>query len=355
MNIFLTGGTGFLGAYLLYELLQTDHAIKALRRPESDLTHLRLVFHFLASQNGRPPEEADADLEAIHWIEGELLDTKGIREALHDVDAIYHTAAYVSFDRQEREIIMDTNLHGTTNMVNLALECEVPYFYHVSSVAALQQQPGKPVDEEIHDFPKSFPTTYAESKFRAEREVWRGFAEGLSGFIVNPGVILGPGTFDRGANLIFKKILQGLRFYPLGSSAYVDARDVAQMMLKLQDQPQSYQNRFLLVDKTLPVREVLTQIACLFGLKPPTIPANPTLSLLLGYWEEFQSRLIGKRPLITPELARLSNRQVAYDNSKIKGYLDMDFRPVEDTIALTCNFIQQQGLNEPYRKLTPTL
>ncbi len=352
MNIFLTGGTGFLGAYLLYELLQTDHAIKALKRPGSDLTHLTLVFHFLAAQQNRSAAEADADLQAIHWVEGELLDTKCIRDALHDVDAIYHAAAYISFDRMERETIMDTNLHGTTTLVNLALECGVPYFYHVSSVATLQKKPGKPVDEELEDFPKTFPTTYAESKFRAEREVWRGFAEGLKGFIVNPGVILGPGSLERGAGLLFKRVLKGLKFYPPGTGAYVDARDVAEAMLKLQDQPERYQNRFILVDKTLPVQQVLTQIARLFDLAPPSIQANQSLSLMLGYLEEWQSRLLGKPPLITPELARISNIQTAYDNSRIKEHLSFTFRPVEDTIALTCRFIKAQGLYRPYRKLT---
>lgn len=352
MNIFVTGGTGFLGAYLLYELLQTDHAVKALKRPDSDLTHLRLVFRFLAGQQNRPPEEAEADLQAIHWVEGELLDTKCIRDALNDVDAIYHAAAYVSFDRRQREAIMDTNFHGTMNMVNLALDCGVTYFYHISSVAALQQKPGAQVNEQMDDFPREFTTTYAESKFRGEREVWRGFAEGLQGFIVNPGVILGPGSLDRGAGIIFQQVLKGLRFYPKGSGAYVDARDVVKAMLWIQDQPGSYQHRFILVDKTLPVRQVLTQIARLFNLKPPNLEANPALSLILGYLEEFRCRLTNDEPLITPELARLSNRSVKYDNTKIHEHLSFfSFRPVEDAIAQTCEFIQTHELHKPYLKL----
>lgn len=351
MNIFVTGGTGFLGAYLLYELLQTSHAIKALKRPNSDLSHLRLVFRFMAAQHQRAPEEADDDLQAIQWIEGELLDTKCIRDALQDVDAIYHAAAYVSFDRRQREAIMDTNLHGTTNMVNLAIECGVSYFYHVSSVAALQRRPGQRVDEQLEDFPKEFPTTYAESKFRGEREVWRGFAEGLQGYIVNPGVILGPGSLSRGAGLIFKQVLKGLRFYPRGSGAYVDARDVVKVMLALQDQPESYRNRFVLVDKTLPVRQVLSQIAEAFGLKPPTIPASTNMSMLLGYLEEWRSQLTGHEPLITPELARLGSETYYYDTSKVREHLNTSFRAVEESIATTCAFIQAHDLHKPYLKL----
>ena len=348
MNIFVTGGTGFLGAYLLYELLQTPHAIKALKRPNSNLTHLRLVFRFLATQSHRPPEEAEADLQAIDWVEGELLDTKCIRDALIDVDAVYHAAAYVSFDRQERETIMDTNLHGTTNMVNLAIECGVTYFYHVSSVAALQQKPGQLVEEQLEEFPREFPTTYAESKFRGEREVWRGFAEGLQGFIVNPGVILGPGSLERGAGLIFKQVLKGLRFYPQGGGAYVDARDVVRAMLALQDQPASYRNRFILVDKTLPVRQVLSQIAEAFGLTTPRIPASAGMSRLLGYIEEWRSYFTGRPPLITPELAELSSSTFYYDTSKIEEHLDFSFQPVEDTISTTCHFIEEHDLHKLY-------
>lgn len=348
MNIFVTGGTGFLGAYLLYELLQTDHAIKALKRPSSDLSHLQLVFRFLASQQQRSPEEAEADLQAIHWVEGELLDTKLIRDALTNVDAIYHAAAYVSFDRRQRETIMDTNLHGTTNIVNLALECGVSYFYHVSSVAALQQKPGKLVDEQLEDFPQEFPTTYAESKFRGEREVWRGFAEGLQGYIVNPGVILGPGSLERGAGLIFQQVLKGLRFYPKGGGAYVDARDVVSAMLRLQDQPESYRNRFILVDKTVPVRQVLTHIADAFGLRPPRIPASASVSKLLGHLEEWRSYLTGQPPRITPELAELSSSTFYYDTTKIREHLNFSFQAIEETIATTCHFIQAHELHKPY-------
>ena len=47
-------------------------------------------------------------------------------------------------------------------------------------------------------------------------EVWRGIQEGVPSVIVKPGVILGPGYFDSGSGLLFKRVYKGLKYYTSG-------------------------------------------------------------------------------------------------------------------------------------------
>ncbi len=348
MHHLVTGGTGFLGAYLLYYLLGEGKSVKALKRANSDLTHLNLVFEWLGEKDELSSGEINHRIEAIEWVEADLLDTERLIAALSEVESIYHSAAKVSFDPGERESVITTNVDGTANLVNLALETGVPYFYHISSVSSLNRQANQWVDEQMGQFPKSFPTIYAESKFRSEREVWRGFAEGLQGLIINPSVILGPGHWDRGAGHLFKRIWKGMAFYPPGGNAYVDARDVVETLLKLRDTPAAYENRFVLVSESLPMKDAMTWIADGLGVKPPRYKANQTMAVSVAYLEKLKSWLTGGSPVLTPDLARMAMNTFYYDTSKLNQYIEHTFRPVKESIQETCDFILEQNLTEDF-------
>ena len=111
----------------------------------------------------------------------------------------------------------------------------VSKFCYVSSVATLS----KDIDQEIFNEESWFSwsdkkSNYAISKYLAETEVWRGFAEGLNGFIINPSLIIGPGDNNGLFSNFIKKLKNKSLFFPRGSSGFVDVRDVAQIILKLE-------------------------------------------------------------------------------------------------------------------------
>lgn len=63
-------------------------------------------------------------------------------------------------------------------------------------------------------FWKSSPnhTTYAVSKYAAEREVWRGMEEGLNAVIVNPSLIIGPGCWNQSSGKLITNAKIGIKF-----------------------------------------------------------------------------------------------------------------------------------------------
>ncbi len=123
--VFLTGGTGFLGAHLLYHLLAEGENVKALRRSNSNDDLLYRVFSFY--------HKNPADLiNKINWVEGDLLDSYSLDDVLDDVSVIYHAAATVSFQPGDKDIMMRTNIQGTANLVNIANEKKIKKFWNQS-------------------------------------------------------------------------------------------------------------------------------------------------------------------------------------------------------------------------------
>src|ERR1700754_4926605 len=100
MNIFnskgkvlVTGGTGFLGAYIAKELMEKGYAVRVIRRGN----HLPAFI----------PAAVSA---AIDWRSGDVLDVTCLEEAMEGVDAVIHSAAKISFSARDRRELFSTNI-----------------------------------------------------------------------------------------------------------------------------------------------------------------------------------------------------------------------------------------------------
>jgi len=109
--IFVTGGTGLLGAHLLYDLLQSGEAVRASRRSTSSVDLVKKIFSYYSGQ-------AASLFSRIEWVEMDLLDMYSIEAALEGVSHVYHCAALVSFHKKDAKKMWQTNVVGTQNLVN---------------------------------------------------------------------------------------------------------------------------------------------------------------------------------------------------------------------------------------------
>ena len=113
-TVLVTGGTGFLGAYVIRELLDKGYAVRAIRRGNT-------LPAFIPAHR----------LQQAQWIAGDVLDVSGLEEAMEGVDGVIHTAAMVSFSGRDRSELFRVNVEGTANVVNAALTKNVRRFVHV--------------------------------------------------------------------------------------------------------------------------------------------------------------------------------------------------------------------------------
>jgi nucleoside-diphosphate-sugar epimerase len=253
------------------------------------------------------------------------------------VQQVYHCAAIVSFQEADRRRLHRVNVEGTANVVNLALDLGVERLVHVSSIAAIGRRPNEThVDERTAWADDDWNSPYAVSKHRAELEVWRGMAEGLNAAIVNPANVLGSGHWQgrTGTGQIFHNIWRGLRFYPLGTTGFVDVRDVARFMALLMDSG-TCGERYILSAENLPFRQVFDQIADTLGVRRPGMAATPLLRELAWRAAWLSSKLTGSAPLITKQTARSSARTFHYDNRKSLTDFPFEYTPIAQTIRET--------------------
>ena len=298
--ILITGGTGFLGKYIVQELLSEGHELKLLVRNP---------------QNRKLPSWQNL----VEIVDGDILDVLSLEKATEGVSQVIHSAALVSFWKKDRDRLMHVNVEGTANVVNACMTAGVEKLIHISSIAAIgRTSNGDLITEETPWNNSKTLSAYSLSKYRAELEVYRGIAEGLHAVMLNPSVILGAAdNWDEGTAKMFSIIDKGLRFYNPGSTGFVGALDVAVACRLLLEKHIRDGERFLLSAENHSFKDLFEMMAKALDTKAPFIqlPALPTL--WVGRISEWISYLTGKPPIISLASMRSGLLARGYDGSKI--------------------------------------
>lgn len=194
-------------------------------------------------------------------MNGDVLDVISLEEAMEGVDAVIHSAAIVSFEPDDKDEMLKTNIEGTANIVNIAIDKNIRRFIHISSVAALgRTEIEETVNEERQWLDTKTNTNYAISKHKAEMEVWRAISEGLNAAILNPSTILGYGDWNTSSCAIFKSVHGGLPYYTTGINGFVYVEDVARAAVQLFDSD-IIRERFIVNGGNWTFRQLLNTIA----------------------------------------------------------------------------------------------
>ncbi|WP_299822655.1 NAD-dependent epimerase/dehydratase family protein [uncultured Pontibacter sp.] len=313
MTVFVTGGSGLIGSFLIPALLGQGYSVKA-------------------SYRGQVPQVAGQ----VQWLEGDVLDPVFLRGALKDVAYVFHCAGLVSYAPQDRELLKQVNIEGVANIVNACLEHGHIKLCHVSSIAAIGRPKGVKVlsEKDKWDIAEEH-SAYASSKYFGELEVWRGVAEGLKAVVVNPSVILGPADWHRSSTQLFKYVYNENPFYTEGGANFVDVRDVVEAMLQLTFSDISGE-KFILNAEQLSYKEFFEAVAHSFGKKAPGFKVPPALAEVVWRLEHVRTWFTGGRPLITKDTARITGKQHFFSNDKVRKATGISFRPVYDSLEWVC-------------------
>ena len=320
--ILVTGGAGLLGKALITELLLAGKPVRA-------------IYH--------KTQLADFNDENLQQVQCDILDVVGLEEAMQGVQQVYHCAAIITFNPKRRKEMFKINIEGTANMVNAALDAGVQKMLYVSSVAALGRlREDKMVDETMNWTEETSNSSYGQSKYLAEMQVWRGIGEGLDAVMVNPVIILGPGDWNGGSSQIFKNVYNEFPWYADGITGFVDVRDVVKAMMQLMNSPVTAE-RFIISAENRSYDDVFNLIAKAFGKKPPHKKVTRGIAKMVWRLEAIKSYFTGKDPLVTRETAATAMAKVHFDNRKLTRFLPgFTYRKIEESIADTCHVLQQK-------------
>jgi len=326
--IFLTGGTGLVGSHILLRLSQQGKKVLALRRDSSSLEVCRRVF---------------TQYNAVHlfhnicWEKGDLNNIPILEKCISKCNYVIHAAALVSFHSEDKDRLVDVNINGTANIMNISIDFKIEKCLYISSIATLGRNSTYDIVDENCNFKISnIESNYSISKYMAEQEVWRASNEGLDVIIVNPSVILGPGDWEKGSSRIFHSIYNGLRFFPPGKTGFVDVDDVANIVVKLLFLKVKNE-RFILNGVNTSYEAVFNLIADKFDMKRPNIRVTPFLKEIGWRIEKFRSLILQKKSLITKETAESGMRESRFSAEKVEKTLNYNFKPIDETITKYCD------------------
>lgn len=323
--ILVTGGTGLIGSSLLFYLTQNkEHKVRAIYRNADTLQRVKQLFNSL-SNNG------EAQLAAIDWVVADLNDIPALEKAFRDVTFVFHCAGLISFKPNDFDKLIEVNVQGTANIVNLCIDFGVKKLCYVSSVATLSATPNKLITEESDWNNEENNTDYAISKHGGEMEVWRGSQEGLKVVVVNPSVVLGSGFYDSGSGLLFKKIAEGLSYYPSGGTGFVAVTDVVRAMILLQFS-EIENRRFILNTANLSYHSLFEKIAQAMGAKAPTKLVSHKKLRLLARLDAFLSFLHLKKQQLSLSAADALGLTTTYDGSAIEKAINFKYSDIDDVI-----------------------
>lgn len=172
MQVFVTGGSGFVGRNLIAALCARGDHVKALARSSAAEQAVRTA--------GADP------------VRGDLGDSPVIVEAMRGCDVVFHAAATVKLWGDYNEFFQ-TNVTGTENVLRAAQEAGVPRFVHVSTEAVLAG--GEPIVnvDEMASYPARPTGLYSLTKGIAEQRVIAANGPAMSTVAVRPPLIWGKG------------------------------------------------------------------------------------------------------------------------------------------------------------------
>jgi len=247
--ILVTGATGFVGKWVVIQLLQAGYPVRGTIR---SLGRAAEVKAGVATQTG---EEA---LTRLDLVEADLLDDRGWTDAMRGVSAVMHVAAAIRGDEpKDQSLVIRPAVEGTERVLRFAHEAGVKRVIMTSSVATVgyghgTTPGGKKVFDETY-FTKfenlKYTWAYCVGKTTAERNAWAyAKANGLELTTIHPGAIVGPAVDgDPSISIgLATGLLEGkIPAMPNNGFAVVDVRDVAALHVAALENPKAVGERYL--------------------------------------------------------------------------------------------------------------
>ena len=207
-KILVTGSDGFIGSHLVEELLKNGHAVKAF-----------VMYNSFNSWGWLDTFPKDV-LSETEIFSGDVRDPNGVREAIKDVNEVFHLAALIAipYSYHSPDSYVDTNIKGTLNVLQAARDFEIDRVLVTSTSEVYGTAQYVPIDEK-HPYQGQSP--YSATKIGADRlaeSFYRSFDMPIT--IVRPFNTYGPRQSARAViPTIIMQLLSGKDKIELGSLA----------------------------------------------------------------------------------------------------------------------------------------
>lgn len=337
--VLVTGGSGFIGAHCIIQLLQAGYKVRTTVRNLKREGDVRAMLASGGAKNAGDVTFAAADLEK----------DDGWREAVEGCAYVLHVASPfpASAPKHEDDLIVPAR-EGALRVLRAAKAAGVRRVVLTSSFAAIgyghpssRTAPFTEEDWSIVEGGELRP--YTKSKTLAERAAWdyvKGEGQGLELSVVNPVGVLGPvlGPDYSTSILIVQRLMDGaMPGAPRMAFGLVDVRDVADLHLRCMTRSEAAGERFLAVaGPFMYMQEVARVLKTRMGAAARRVPTGQLPDWLVKIVAMADPAVAQ----IVPELGKLKQAS----NDKAKRVLGWAPRSNEEAIVATADSLMRLGL-----------
>lgn len=328
----VTGAAGFLGSNVCAQLLERGEKVRAF-----------------VLEGDNAAKFLPKDVEIFY---GNLCDKESL-EPFFTVDegvssVCIHVASMVTVNPYYRKLVLDVNVGGTENIVDMCLEHkECQKLVYVSSTGAIPELPHGQKIKEVKDVNlDKVRGWYSKSKAMATNNVFTAVRErGLKACVVYPTGIMGPNDYaiSETTSTIIKIIKGEMPIGIDGSFNMVDVRDLAAGCIAAADKGRIGEGYILGNDvirfKTL--SKILVQES---GCKPIMFFLPIFLAEMIARHLEKKAAKTGEMPMMTTFSVYNLKRNNQFDYSKAEKELGYTTRPIEVTLKDQIKWLKDNGL-----------
>jgi dihydroflavonol-4-reductase len=332
VDVLVTGGTGFVGANLVRELLDDGHTVRVLARPGGDRRAL--------------------DGCQVEIVEGDLLEAASLRHAVAGARHVYHVAADYRLWAPDPRVIYRANVDGTRQLLAAAAEAGAERIIYTSTVGAVGiPKDGTPGDETTPVTLADMVGAYKASKFLAERVADEWAARGAPIVIVNPSAPIGP--WDVKPTPTGQMIVDFLNGKMIGSVDtglnVVHVRDVARGHI-LAAEKGRVGERYILGHRNLSLLEIFRMLSALTGVPAPRFRVPYAVAWLAAAGMEGASRLTRRPPAVPLTAVRMARKRMYFSAHKAVRELGLPQTPVETGLADAVAWFTEHGYANAKRR-----
>src|SRR6266581_4029657 len=288
MDALVTGGTGFVGANLVRELLADGRSVRVLARKGGDRRALE----------GCP----------VEVVEGDLLDPASIRAAVRGVRRVYHVAADYRLWAPDPRALYRANVDGTRHVLEAACEAGAERIVYTSTVGAVGiPEDGTPGDETTPTSLHDMVGAYKASKFLAERVAQELAARGAPVVTVNPSAPVG--HWDVKPTPTGQMVVDFLKGKMVGSVDtglnVVHVSDVARGHILAAERGRVGQ-KYVLGHRNMPLIDIFRALAAITGVRAPRFRVPYGVAWLAAACMEGAARVTGGTPRVPLTAVRMA-------------------------------------------------
>ena len=296
----VTGAAGFLGRYLVRELLARGNPVRAF-----DL---------------RVPADAEPKAE---WVAGDVRDRHAVQSACQGVEVAHHLAGLIPQRQADEETMQAVNVGGTRHLLENAEAEGVRRVVYLSSVEIYGVPSVVPCPE---DGPRAPLGEYGHNKIAAEALCRQAGERGLEVIILRPPTIVGPGLDEAFLVGLLGDVHAGNPVTLLGKGdnrfQFVHADDVVEACLLAAEYPAAVGEDFNIGSADVPpirklVEGVLEQVGSDSSIRGIPVPLARLAMAVL--------RPFGKAPL-EPEHLEIAIADYLFDIAKARQVLGWEPR-----------------------------